>query len=94
MTVRCERTLAGLASVAVVLGWCVLILAVYCVPRLAALWADLGQALSPGQRLLLAVSSLMGRGFIALTLLLATIAVFAWRIRLSGRAMSPTHKSI
>lgn len=78
-----ERTLAGLAMLAIILAWFALILQIYYVPHLTALWAELGQPLSPAQRLLLTLCRLLDDSFILIApvLLLATIAVFVWRIR-------------
>jgi type II secretory pathway component PulF len=74
--------------VAVMLAWFGLILSVYYVPRLVALWADLERPLSRAERLLVNVSDLIDRGFIILApvLLLASIAIFAWRVRAVRKA--------
>lgn len=88
MTAKHERMLAGLAMGTVILAWFAVIMSLYYVPRLVALWAELGQPLSPAQRLLIGLSGLTEHGFgvLAPALLLATVAALAWRIRAVRRA--------
>jgi len=84
VTVERERTLAGLVVGLLILAWFGVVLLLYYVPHLLAHWARIGATLSPAQRLLLILSNVARRNFIAIAplLLIATIAALAWRIRI------------
>jgi type II secretory pathway component PulF len=90
-----ERTLAGMVLGATILAWFGLLLLTFYVPRLSALWAELGTPLSPVQRLLLALCRLSGHNFVAVTavLLAATGTAFWWRLQTSRRTRSSAHLS-